>query len=140
MRFPLFVDAVARRAELPRDTAASIARAVLVTVAERVNADEADHLSAQLPDELGAYLTGPPAPPPDARPAGPGTAAAYGPVEFVHRVAARAGVDPAVAQVGVRAVFATLREAVTVGEFEDLVAQLPGRLGSDLDPPPGTVY
>ncbi|MFF5173395.1 DUF2267 domain-containing protein [Micromonospora sp. NPDC000089] len=140
MRFPLFVAAVARRAELPPETAAAIARATLVTVAERVSAGEAGDLSAQLPDELSGYLAAPP--PTDApqpRLTGPhpgGGAAAFGPVEFLRRVADRAGVEPATAQAGVRAVFATLREAVTVGEFHDLVAQLPARPGGAVDPGP----
>ncbi|TDC78618.1 DUF2267 domain-containing protein [Micromonospora sp. KC606] len=133
MRFPLFVDAVARRAQLRPDQAAAISRAVLRTVAERVQAGEADDLAAQLPDELSAYLGGP------AGPAGVEQAGTFGPVEFLHRVADRAGVEAATAQVGVRAVFATLREAVTVGEFEDLMAQLPDSLTRGADPaPPGT--
>ncbi|MEU5791506.1 DUF2267 domain-containing protein [Micromonospora purpureochromogenes] len=134
MRFPLFVDAVARRAELPPERAAAIARAVLVTVAERVQAGEVDDLSAQLPDELSAYLAGPP---PGIT---PGAAETFGPVEFLRRVADRAGVEPATAQVGVRAVFATLREAVTVGEFQDLVAQLPKSFTRGVDPAPPRPY
>ncbi|MGK5441055.1 DUF2267 domain-containing protein [Micromonospora sp. URMC 105] len=131
MRFPLFVDAVARRAELPPERAAAIARAVLVTVAERVQAGEVEDLTAQLPNDLSEYLA---EPPPDAT---PGAAETFGPVEFLRRVADRAGVEPATAQVGVRAVFATLREAVTVGEFQDLVAQLPKSFtrGVDTSPP-----
>jgi uncharacterized protein (DUF2267 family) len=48
--------------------------------------------------------------------------------EFVRRVAERAGTDSdhAFAQVG--AVFATLREAVTSGELDDIAAQLPEEL------------
>ncbi|SCG49754.1 DUF2267 domain-containing protein [Micromonospora halophytica] len=128
MRFPLFVDAVARRAELRPEQAAAISRAVLRTVAERVRAGEADDLAAQFPDDLSAYLTGP---------ADAGRPDTFGPLEFLRRVAERAGVEPATAQVGVRAVFATLRETVTVGEFQDLVAQLPESFtrGVDRSPP-----
>ncbi|TDB81461.1 DUF2267 domain-containing protein [Micromonospora sp. KC721] len=129
MRFPLFVDAVARRAQLRPEQAAAISRAVLRTVAERVQAGEADDLAAQLPDELSAYLDE------STGPTGVEQAGTFGPVEFLRRVADRAGVEPATAQVGVRAVFATLREAVTVGEFEDLMAQLPGRLTRGVEPP-----
>jgi uncharacterized protein (DUF2267 family) len=46
-------------------------------------------------------------------------------VEFVRRVSERAGVDAVLALEGVRAVFTTLREAVTGGEFDDVMSQLP---------------
>ncbi|MEH0844040.1 DUF2267 domain-containing protein [Micromonospora sp. CPCC 205711] len=147
MRFPIFVNAVARRAQLPPERAAAISRAALVTLAERVSAGEADHLAAQLPDDLGGYLAGPT--PAEAGaglgaevPGGPAAdgAAGYGPVEFLHRVAERAGVEPATAEVGVRAVFATLREAVTVGEFQDLVSQLPKSFIRGVDSGPVPPY
>ncbi|SCG74520.1 DUF2267 domain-containing protein [Micromonospora inositola] len=130
MRFPRFVEAVSRRSELPTEQAATIARATLQTLAERVTGDEADDLAAQLPDELSGYLA---APAGDGGPTG-------GAVEFVYRVADRAGVDPAVAEVGARAVLATLREAVTVGEFSDLVAQLPKGFDAMVDPIPRPPY
>ncbi|MGC1213035.1 MAG: DUF2267 domain-containing protein [Micromonospora sp.] len=130
MRFPRFVEAVSRRAELPTEQAATIARATLQTLAERVTGTEAADLAAQLPDELSAYL---------ATPAG-GPRATGGTVAFLHRVADRAGVDAAVAEVGVRAVLSTLRETVTVGEFEDLVAQLPKGFDAMVDPIPRPPY
>ncbi|MFI2713600.1 DUF2267 domain-containing protein [Micromonospora sp. NPDC018662] len=127
MRFPLFVDAVARRAELPTDDAATISRAVLQTLAERITADETADLAAQLPDDVGGYLVAD----------GAATGAA---VDFLYRVADRAAVDPAVAEVGTRAVLATLRETVTVGEFQDLVAQLPRGFDAMVDPLPRPPY
>jgi uncharacterized protein (DUF2267 family) len=45
--------------------------------------------------------------------------------EFVRRTAERAGTDPGVAEIAVDAVMATLRDAVTPGEFYDVLAQLP---------------
>ncbi|MGC4785346.1 DUF2267 domain-containing protein [Micromonospora zamorensis] len=48
-----------------------------------------------------------------------------GPAEFLRRVGRRAAVDPATARAGTGAVFATLREAMTVREFRDMVARLP---------------
>ncbi|MEV4122375.1 DUF2267 domain-containing protein [Micromonospora sp. NPDC049645] len=48
-----------------------------------------------------------------------------GPTEFLRRVEQRAGVDPATARAGTGAVFATLRAAMTVREFREMVARLP---------------
>ncbi|MEU1590442.1 DUF2267 domain-containing protein [Micromonospora sp. NPDC005710] len=48
-----------------------------------------------------------------------------GPTEFLRRVEQRAGVDPATARAGTGAVFATLRTAMTVREFTEMVARLP---------------
>ncbi|WP_262285286.1 DUF2267 domain-containing protein [Micromonospora sp. MA102] len=129
MRFPRFVEAVSRRAELPTGQAATISRAVLQTLAERITATESADLAAQLPDEVGSYLVAP----------GEGGTTG-GAVAFLYRVAERAGVDPAVAEVGARAVLATLRETVTVGEFQDLVAQLPNGFDAMVDPIPRPPY
>ncbi|MEW2429534.1 DUF2267 domain-containing protein [Micromonospora sp. NPDC047644] len=48
-----------------------------------------------------------------------------GPTEFLRRVEQRAGVDPATARAGTGAVFATLRTAMTVREFREMVARMP---------------
>ncbi|NJP34481.1 DUF2267 domain-containing protein [Micromonospora thermarum] len=119
MRFPLFVDAVSRRGGLPTDQAATVARAVLQTMVERMTGGEAADLAGHLPDDAGDYLAEPGTAPADGRPP------AIGPVEFLRRVGERAGVDDETARIGTAAVFATLREAVTVDEFRAMVAQLP---------------
>jgi uncharacterized protein (DUF2267 family) len=49
----------------------------------------------------------------------------FGLGEFIDRIARRAGVTPEQAEVGARAVMRTLREAITEGEFKDMMAQLP---------------
>ena len=49
----------------------------------------------------------------------------FGLSEFIERVARRAGVTGEQAEVGARAVMTTLREAITEGEFKDMMAQLP---------------
>ncbi|PZF89765.1 DUF2267 domain-containing protein [Micromonospora deserti] len=116
MRFPLFVDAVSRRAGLPATQSATIARAVLQTMVERMTGD----VAGQPPDELDGYLAG------SGSAGGP---AAFGPAEFLRRVEERAGVDEATARAGTGAVFATLREAVTVEEFRQMVARLPRDFG-----------
>ncbi|MDG4809693.1 DUF2267 domain-containing protein [Micromonospora sp. WMMD1120] len=120
--FPYFIDAVSRRSGLPSGQAATLARAVLRTMAERVTGDAPDDPVGRLPDRVDGYLIGPPpveggaavAPPTDA-----------GPAEFLRRVQERAGVDPAAARAGTAAVFATLRQAMTVREFHEMVARLP---------------
>lgn len=45
--------------------------------------------------------------------------------EFVNRVAQRSGRDTEAAEAALDAVMATIRDAVTPGEFEDLLSQLP---------------
>ncbi len=121
MRFPLFVEAVSRRAGLPSGQAAAISRAVLQTMVERMTGDAPDDLVGQLPDSLDGYLTSAGS----ADPRTPGN----GPAEFLSRVGERAGVDETAARVGTGAVFATLREAITVDEFRHMVARLPRDAG-----------
>ncbi|MBQ1018739.1 DUF2267 domain-containing protein [Micromonospora sp. D93] len=146
--FPYFIDAVSQRSGLPAEEAGVLARAVLQTLAERVTGDAPGDLVGHLPNEVGGYLTGPapdegPGPAPDVA-SGPdvgadgstsgvglevgGSAATpmdAGPTEFLRRVEQRAGVDPATARSGTGAVFATLRSAMTVREFREMVARLP---------------
>ncbi|PYC75150.1 hypothetical protein C7C45_04565 [Micromonospora arborensis] len=148
--FPHFIDAVSRRSGLPTEQAAALARAVLQTMAERVTGGPPDALAGHLPNNVGGYLTGPTSDPAgavgpdlDVGPyvsgggglntgvglevggAAPGPPTDAGPAEFLRRVGQRAGVDPATARAGTGAVFATLREAMTVGEFREMVARLP---------------
>ncbi|MET8093667.1 DUF2267 domain-containing protein [Micromonospora sp. NPDC005220] len=150
--FPYFIDAVSQRSGLPAEEAAVLARAVLQTLAERVAAGPPGDLVGHLPNEVDGYLTGPA---PDAvggpglapDPAGASSLGAdaegfttgvglevgggaatpmdAGPTEFLRRVEQRAGVDPATARAGTGAVFATLRTAMTVREFREMVARLP---------------
>ncbi|WP_157742578.1 DUF2267 domain-containing protein [Micromonospora chokoriensis] len=152
--FPYFIDAVSRRSGLPTEQAAALARAVLQTMAERVTSGAPDELVSHLPNNVGGYLTGPAeidGPVPDTAD-GPALAGAgvdgpdgldtgvrlhvggsdagpprtdAGPAEFLRRVEHRAGVDSAAARAGTGAVFATLRETMTVREFREMVARLP---------------
>ncbi|MEO3778311.1 DUF2267 domain-containing protein [Micromonospora sp. B11E3] len=129
MLFPRFVDAVSRRAGVTVAQAAAVTGAVLRTMAERVDGDPSGEDSRPLPERVGGYLVDP------AEPAGPAGAADD---DFLARVGARAGVDAATARAGTEAVFATLREAVTVQEFRQLVARVPrgGTGAGGADPPP----
>jgi uncharacterized protein (DUF2267 family) len=114
MKYEQFIDRVADRAGLDTEEAAFVTEAVLATLAERITGGEARDLAAQLPEELQPPLedTDEPAEP-------------FGLNEFIRRVGIRADVDPGDALEGTRAVLATLREAVTPGEFEDVLSQLP---------------
>ncbi|MER7892973.1 DUF2267 domain-containing protein [Micromonospora sp. NPDC094482] len=130
MQFPRFIDAVSRRSGLAPEQAATVARAVLQTMAERVTGGESDDLAGQLPDELDGYLG-----------AGAGPAqSASGPAEFLRRVGERAGIDEVAARAGTAAVFATLRETVTVGEFQQMVTRLPRGADGGIEPTPPAPY
>lgn len=110
-----FLEQVTERANLSsKDEAEALVRATLATLAERIVGDEATDLATQLPPELGDALAGSSA-----------EAEGFDRHEFVSRVAARAGLDNAAAEQAAQALFAVTREAVTAGEFDDVVAQLP---------------
>jgi uncharacterized protein (DUF2267 family) len=109
-----FIASVAKQAGVETEQAKSLTKATLETLAERLTAGEADDLAAQLPLELKADLQ---APQPQAE--------AFGASDFIDRVARRASVDADLAVRGVQAVFATLRETVSKGEFDDVLSQLP---------------
>lgn len=116
MNYDTFVDQVAQRTRTSPERAVELTRATLETLAERLTGGEVLDLAAQLPKPLQLVLK--PCPRIEA-------ADRFGAAEFVARVGQRAGVDENVARDGVRAVFITLREAVTGGEFDDLVTQMP---------------
>jgi uncharacterized protein (DUF2267 family) len=114
MRYEEFIARVAENVGVSNDEAEKLTRAVLATLAERITGGEARDLAAQLPLPLQNPLL-------PARE----EAEAFSFEEFVRRTAERAGTDPGVAEMAVDAVMATLRDAVTPGEFDDVLAQLP---------------
>lgn len=114
MKYEEFIARVAKYADLSEEDAEKLTRATLATLAERITGGEAQDLAAQLPGPLKTALTG-----------APENAEAFSFEEFVERTAERAGTDVDVAEVAVIAVFATLRDAVTPGEFDDVLSQLP---------------
>lgn len=116
MEYVAFVDRVARRTGTSGERAVELAAATLETLAERLTGGEVLDLAAQLPKQLQLVLK--PHPRTEA-------AERFGAAEFVARVARRAGVDENAARDTIRAVFVTLREAVTGGEFQDVAVQLP---------------
>jgi uncharacterized protein (DUF2267 family) len=116
MQYLAFVGRVARRIGTSEERAVELIRATLETLAERLTGGEVLDLAAQLPKSLQGMLK--PHPRTEA-------ADRFGAAEFVARVAQRAACDENTARDAVRAVFITLREATTGGEFQDVVVQLP---------------
>ncbi len=120
-----FWDRVARRlGGAARDTARRITDAVLETLAERIAAGQVEDLIAQLDPVLH---------PPLRRGLGGSDADArrMPALEFLRRVAAREGADAGQVSLAdevsghVRAVFATLAEAVSNQEWFDVIVELP---------------
>jgi uncharacterized protein (DUF2267 family) len=111
-----FMDKVRERTGLDEDQADKAVRATLNTLAQRLAGGEPKDLASQLPGELkeAMLLT-----------TGRGMGEPLSVEQFVETVADREGCPPDAAQGHVRAVMETLREAVTEGEYHDLVAQLP---------------
>jgi uncharacterized protein (DUF2267 family) len=109
-----FVDSVAKRSGTSPQQAEALTQATLRTLAERIDAGEARDLAAQLPEQLRAYLFAPSE-----------TGHRFGLDIFVARVRGRAETDEALARAAMRAVFDTLREGVTPGEYDDVIGQLP---------------
>jgi uncharacterized protein (DUF2267 family) len=106
---------VVERAGVPPRLAEDLIRATLRTLSERLTRGEADDLAAQLPKGIKGWLSGSSEP----------FAERFGLDEFVRRVAKRANMPPDEAKVGTEAVFTTLQEAVSGGEFKDVMSQLP---------------
>jgi uncharacterized protein (DUF2267 family) len=113
VEYEQFVDAVAERAGLPRPAAERLTHAALRVLAERISGGEAEDLAAQLPRELKADLD-----PPEEN------AQSFDADEFSRRMAERSGLTGTEAEAALIAVLTTLREAVTSGEFDDVVSQL----------------
>jgi uncharacterized protein (DUF2267 family) len=115
VRYEEFIKAVRERAGLDSDQAEKAVRATLNTLAQRLAGGEPKDLASQLPEELkeAVQLT-----------TGAGAGDPLSKEEFVHTVAEREGRPDEEAERDVRAVFATLRDAVTPGEWDDIEAQL----------------
>ncbi|TDC36373.1 DUF2267 domain-containing protein [Micromonospora sp. 15K316] len=116
MNYDTFIDQVAQRTRGSSERAVALTSATLETLAERLTGGEVLDLAAQLPKPLQVVLK--PSPRTEA-------ADRFGAAEFIARVALRADVDETAARNGARAVFTTLREAITGGEFDDVMTQLP---------------
>jgi uncharacterized protein (DUF2267 family) len=113
-----FFQRVGDRAGLRPGRARQASDVVLETLAERIAAGEIDDLIAQLPVELHPPLE-------RGKASSGGRARRMSLDQFLERVAVREGVPPEQAREHVRAVFATLRDAVPEQEVFDIASQLP---------------
>ncbi|GAB3808504.1 DUF2267 domain-containing protein [Micromonospora zhanjiangensis] len=127
MDYDTMIDLVARRTDLPSEQAVDLTRVTLEALNERITAGEALDLAAQLPKPLQGLLR-----PPDE------TAEAFTADELIRRVGREAGLPGPAAETGVRAVFATLREALPGGGFDELTADLPADFRDLAQPAPVT--
>jgi uncharacterized protein (DUF2267 family) len=96
-----------------RRAAENAITATLETLNERISGGEARDLAAQLPEVIQPALR------PKAE-----EAEGFSLEEFYRRVAEREGVDIETARIDASAVMRVLREAVTPGELDDVMAQL----------------
>ncbi|HJV29281.1 MAG TPA: DUF2267 domain-containing protein [Gaiellaceae bacterium] len=112
MSFEEFVGEVERRAGISREEAERTSIAVLQELCDRLTEDDARDLLAQLPYRLKtALIVGP-------------SALRISKDEFLERVARALAIPPDEARTRIRAVLATLRQAVSWGAFEDVLEQL----------------
>jgi uncharacterized protein (DUF2267 family) len=113
-----FLRRVAEREQVDPATAERHARAVMAALGHAVSPDEIHDMASELPPELRRALERG-----DARSSGAARKMSLD--EFLQAVAEREGLTPEEAREHTRAVFATLREAVSPKEFADMTAQLP---------------
>jgi uncharacterized protein (DUF2267 family) len=113
-----FITTVERQAGVSGEEAERAACTTLGTLAQRLSVGEATDIARRLPGDLRSCLVaeGPPE--------------RFHVDEFVRRIAAQVGVDPATAERDARAVFSALALAVGPDEFADLRSELP----KDFDP------
>jgi len=109
-----FLESVTVRGRLSPQQAERLTEATLTVLADRISAGEAEDLAAQLPKGVRDWLVSKEEP-----------AQKFDLEEFIRRVSERTAVDLDTATRAAWAVLSTIRRAVTTGEFEDMLAQLP---------------
>lgn len=119
MQLEEFLTQVRDRGEYrSRDEAEHISTAVLWVLATRITTEEADDLAAELPAPLDEALH-----------LERGNPESFDRQEFLRRVAQQTGVRPRTAEWDASAVLSTVADAVSSGEVEHLLSQLPTRYG-----------
>ncbi|MDN3294334.1 DUF2267 domain-containing protein [Streptomyces ficellus] len=116
MRHDEFLARVRERGEYAsQDEAAQVTTAVLEVLAHRITPGEAKDLAAQLPARLKEALVTD----------GDRPTESYGVGEFCRRVAERTGAHTRTAQWDASAVLSTLADAISPGELNQIISQLP---------------
>jgi uncharacterized protein (DUF2267 family) len=116
MRHDEFLAQVRERGEYTsQEEAEEITTAVLQILSQRITPEEAADVAAQLPEPLRAPLTGDGERQPES----------FGEEEFLRRVAERVGARPRTAEWDAGAVLSTLADAVSGGELNQILSQLP---------------
>lgn len=116
MKYDGFLARVRERGEYnDQDEAADVTTAVLEVLAQRISPGEVKDLASQLPGPLGQVLDH----------AAPQHARSFGIEEFYRRVAERTHARPRTAQWDASAVLTTVADAVTGGELNQIISQLP---------------
>jgi uncharacterized protein (DUF2267 family) len=113
-----FVRRVAERTRLDPDGARRATEAVLEALADRISGGEVDDLEEELPPELHPPLE-------RGKLQSHGAARPLSLGEFLREIGELEGATPDDARKHARAVFATLREAISDKEFGDVISQLP---------------
>jgi uncharacterized protein (DUF2267 family) len=114
MRYEEFINLVLERARLnSRDEAINAIEATLKTLGERLTDREAADLAAQLPPAIGRFLTV------------VDTNKDFGLDEFFEHVSRRESIGQPISREHARAVISVLEEAVSPGELQDVLAELP---------------
>ena len=113
MKYDEMVARLSKETGMGREEAEETLLFVLQALVDRLTGDEADDLISQLPAELKMAITATPE-------AEPMTS-----TEFVGLVAGELGVDDDEARRRINAVFHVLKDAVTPGEYHDVLVQLP---------------
>ena len=116
VKYDEFIAQVQRRTDLhTKDEAVQATRAVFETLGERLVGGEPKDLAAQLPTEIANFLQQPLA----------GSGVPFTLDDFFMRVAEREGSELAEATFHARVVLGLVAEVVTMGEIENIRAQLP---------------